>query len=110
MYSDNAELFPDEHTYLDQLQNMLEKQIGLARLGNVSEIETLSKQTSSLVEKIAKSGILESPEFKSQRELLRKLYQDLYLALTAQQAENTKELNRVRRGKKTIATYGSNIK
>jgi hypothetical protein len=40
---------------------------------------------------------------------LRKLYQDLYLALTAQQTENVKELSRVRKGKKTIATYGSNI-
>jgi hypothetical protein len=106
----NIEIIPDEQIHLlDELQNLLEQQIGFARQGNVNEIEALSKQASSLVGKIAQSGILESPEFKSQRELLRKLYQDLYLALTAQQAENAKELSRVRRGKKTIATYGGNI-
>jgi ribosomal protein S20 len=109
MSIDSAEMIPDEKICLDELRNMLKSQIALARQGNVNEIEALSKQASSLVEKIAKSGILESPECKSQRESLRKLYQELYLALTAQQAENTKELNRVRRGKKTIATYGGNI-
>ena len=102
-------MIPDEQTCLDELRNMLKKQITLARQGNVNEIEALSKQASSLVGKIAMLGILESPECKSQRESLQKLYQELYLALTAQQAENTKELNRVRRGKKTIATYGGNI-
>ena len=76
---------------------------------NLNEIEALSKQSSSLVGKIARSGILESPEFKSQRELLRTLYQDLFLSLTAQQAENAKELSRVRKGKKTIAAYSDNI-
>ena len=109
MSKDGSEIIPDEQIYLDELRNMLEKQIGLARQGNVKEIEALSKQTSSIVGKIAKSGILELPEFNSQRKLLRKLYQDLYLALTAQQAENNKELSRVRKGKKTITKYGGNI-
>jgi hypothetical protein len=109
MNTDGSETIPDKQIYLNELQNMLEKQIELARQGNVNEIEALSKQASYLVEKIAKMGILESPEFKNQHKLFRKLYQDLYLALTAQQAENTKELTRIRRGKKTIATYGKNI-
>jgi hypothetical protein len=109
MSTNSVEIIPDEQIHLDKLQKLLAKQIGLARQGNVNEIEALSKQSNSLVGKIARSGILESPEFKMQREQLRKLYQDLYLALTAQQAENAKELSRVRRGKKTIATYGGNI-
>ena len=109
MSTNSVEIIQDEQIYLKKLQNLLVKQIGLARQGNVNEIEALSKQSSSLVGKIARSGILESPGFTNQRELLRKLYQDLYLALTAQQAENAKELSRVRMGKKTIAIYGSNI-
>jgi hypothetical protein len=40
---------------------------------------------------------------------LRKSYQDLCLTLTTQQAETAKELSRVRKGKKTVAAYGSNI-
>ena len=109
MSTDNVKVIPDEHIHLDELRHLLEKQIGFARQGNVNAIEALSKQSNSLVGKIAQSGILELPESKMQRELLRKLYQDLYLALTAQQAENTKELSRIRKGKKTIATYGGNI-
>ena len=100
----------DKQIYLlDELQSLLEKQIKLAQQGNISGVEVLSKQASSLVRKIAQSGVLESSEFKSQREQLRKLYQDLCLALTAQQAETAEELSRVRKGKKTIATYRGNI-
>lgn len=109
MSTDNVKVIPDEQIRLDELRHLLEKQIGFARQGNVNAIEALSKQSNSLVGKIARSGILGSPEFKMQREQLRKLYQDLYLALTAQQAENAKELSRVRKGKKTIATYGGNM-
>ena len=109
MSINSVKIISDEQMHLEELLNLLEKQIGFARQGNVNEIEALSKKSSSLVEKIARSGILESPEFKMQRELLRKLYQDLYLALTAQQADNTKELSRVRWGKKTIAAYSDNI-
>ena len=105
MSTDNVKVIPDEQIHLDELRHLLEKQIGFARQGNVNAIEALSKQSNSLVGKIARSGILELPESKIQRELLRKLYQDLYLALTAQQAENTKELSRIRKGKKIIKTY-----
>ena len=107
MNTNSVEIIPDEHIHLlNKLQNLLEQQIRFARQGNVNEIEALSTQANSLVGKIARSGILESSEFKNQREQLRKLYQDLYLALTAQQAENTKELSQVRKGKKTIVAYG----
>lgn len=110
MSTNSVEAIPDEQIHLlDELQHLLEQQIGFARQGNVNEIEALSKQSSSLVGKIARSGILESPAFQSQRALLRKLYQDLYLALTAQQAENAKELSQVRRGKKVIKTYHKNF-
>ena len=110
MSTNSVEIIPDEQIHLlDELQNLLEQQIGFARQGNVNEIEALSKQANSLVGKIARSGILESPEFKNQREQLRKLYQDLCLTLTTQQAENVKEQSQVRKGKKTISTYGNNI-
>ena len=110
MSTDSDEIIPDEQIHLlDELRNLLEKQIELARQGNINEIEVLSKQTSSLVGKIARPGVFESSEFISQREQLRKLYQDLCLGLTAQQAETAEKLSRVRKGKKTIETYRSNI-
>lgn len=110
MSTDSVEIIPNgQIDLLDELQSLLEKQIELARQGNINEIELLSKQASSLVGKISRMGIFESSEFKSQHEQLRKLYQDLCLALTAQQAQTAEELSRVRKGKKTIEIYRSNI-
>jgi len=110
MGTDSVEIIPDGQIHLlGELQSLLEKQIELARQGNINEIEVLSRQADSLVGKISRSGILESNEFKSQLERLRKLYQDLRLALTAQQDGTAKELSRVRKGKKTVATYRGNL-
>ena len=96
---------------LDELQNLLEKQIGLAQQGNSDNkhFEPLSKQAGLLVEKITKQGILELPEFKNRREHLQKLYQHLCLVVTAQKAETDEEISRIRKGKKTIKAYRSNI-
>ena len=96
---------------LTHLQNLLERQIELARQGSSDsiEIETLSKQADSLVEKITQTGILELPEFKNQRKQLRKLYNTLSLAITAQKAETTVKLSHLRKTKKTLETYRSNI-
>ncbi len=110
MSVDAVEIIPDEQIHLlNELQSLLEKQIEMARKGNINKIEVLSNQAGSLVGKIARSGIFESAEFISRREQLRKLYQNLCLALTAQQAETAGKLNHVRRGKKTIDVYRNNI-
>jgi len=94
---------------LDKLQSLLEKQIELARQGNISKVEILSKQAGSVVGKIAQTGVLELPEFKNRQGQLQKLYEDLCLAITAQKAGTTEELSRVRKGKKTVEVYRSNI-
>lgn len=94
---------------LDDLQILLERQIELARQGNVGDVEALSRQADSLVEKIARTGILERAEFKNRRERLQKLCNSLCLAITAQQADTAERLRRVRKGKKTIQIYRSNI-
>ncbi len=100
----------DKQTHLlDDLQSLLEKQIELAQQGNISGVEVLSKQANSLVRKIAQTRILELREFKNRREQLQKLYDSLLLAITAQRAEAAGELNRVRKGRKTIETYRNNI-
>ncbi len=110
MSTDSVEIIPDGQIHLlDELQSLLEKQVGFARRGNINEIEILNRQASSLVSKIARSGVLESSEFNKRCKQLRKLYQDVCLALTVQQAETAEELSRVRKGKKTIETYRSNI-
>jgi len=110
MSTDRAEHIADKQVHLlNDLQILLEKQIGLARQGDISSVEVLSKQASSLVGKIAQTGVLELAEFKNRREQLQKLYDSLCLALAAQKTETAEKLSRVRKGKKTIETYRSNI-
>jgi hypothetical protein len=58
---------------------------------------------------IAQTGILELREFKNRREQLQKLYDSLLLAITAQRADISEKLSHVRKGKKTIGIYRSNI-
>lgn len=96
---------------LDELQSLLEKQIDLLHRGNSpgGQFEALSKQADSLVEKIAQTGILKRAEFKNQRECLKKLYEDLCLAVTAQKSQTAEQLSQLRRAKKTIRAYRSNI-
>jgi len=110
MSADSVEIIPDGQIHLlNELQSLLEKQIELARKGKINEIEVLSKQAGSLVGEIARSVVFESAEFRSRREQLRKLYQNLCLALAAQQAETAEKLSQVRRGKKTIEVYRNNV-
>jgi len=94
---------------LDKLSSMLEKQIELARLGNISQVEVLSKQASSLVEKITRSGTLEWAEVKDRRKRLQKLYEDLRLALVGHKASVCRELNMTRKSRKTMKAYRENV-
>lgn len=113
MSSNNSEEIGDNRKLLlDELQTLLEKQVEMARQGNIRDVEVLSRQAGSLSEKIAQTGILDpaDPAFNGgRREQLRKLYEDLCLAITDQKAGVCEELSRVRKGKKTIQTYRNHI-
>jgi ribosomal protein S20 len=99
----------EQECALDELQALLKKQIEAAQAGNLTSVELLSRQADSLVSKIARSGVLERSEVKSRREQLQKLYGNLCLALTGQKKDVSEKLIRIRRGKKTIQVYHSNI-
>ena len=113
MTTKNTEVIGGKQIHLlDELQTLLEKQIELARQGNIREVEVLSEQAGSLVEKIAQKGVLNpaDPVFNGERqEQLQKLYEELCLAVTAQKADVSEKLSQVRKGKKTIQTYRSHI-
>ncbi len=96
---------------LDELQSLLEQQLELAHQGNSAgkRIEVLGKQADCLVEKITQAGILERPEFESQKRKLKKSYEELHLAITAQKADTSQKLYYVRRGRNIVETYRSNI-
>ncbi len=71
---------------LDELQGLLEQQLEQAHQDNSAgeQIEVLGKQANCLVKEITQAGILERPEFESQKGKLKKSYEDLHLAITAQ--------------------------
>ena len=94
---------------LDDLKEMLEKQVKLAQQGNISDVEILSSRAGCLVQEIIQTGVLKRPEFKNRLEQLRKLYEELSLAITAQKADVFEKLSQVRKGKKTIKTYHKSI-
>ena len=96
---------------LDELLSLLERQLELARQGNSTgeQIEVLCRQADCLVKEITQTGILELPEFKDQKMRIKKSYEDLHLALTAQKVDTAEKLSHVRRGRKIVETYRSNI-
>ena len=109
MSTDNIQTIVDEPLHLlDDLQSLLEEQTKLTRQGKIGDVELLGEQISSVVERIAETGILELPKFKNRRAQLHRLYADLRLAITAQQADITQRLRHVRKGKRTIRTYRGN--
>jgi len=95
---------------LDELQSLLEMQLKLAHQGNSAgeQIEVLCRQADCLVKEITQAGILDQPEFENQKKKLKKLYEDLHLALTAQKADTAEKLSQVRRGRKIVETYRGN--
>lgn len=106
----DIELDPAEQLHLlDELQNLLERQIKLTHQGNIRDVESLVKQADCLIAKIMQTGVLEKPENRDRREKLRRLYTGLHLAITAQKAETSDKLSQVRKGRKTIDTYRRNI-
>jgi hypothetical protein len=100
-----------QENILKGLQNLLEEQIKLTRGGNYDSVrlDQLNKQADVLVRRIAQTKLLQQDGFKGQKEKLRKTYDDLYLAIKAEQKQIAENLNKIRKGKKTISVYQKNI-
>jgi len=110
MSINKAGVVSEEQAYLcDELQNLLEKQIEMVQHGDIDGIEALSKQTNSLVGKCVQSGILERADFENQRGKLKKLYEQLSLAISVQKAETSEKLSNIRKGKRALHAYREGI-
>jgi len=106
---DNKHISRASENLINDLQALLEKQIEMAHKGNVTGVESLSKQANSLIEKCTQSNILKHPDLKNQHEKLKKLYEQLSLAIAAQKAETAEQLSRIRKGRKTLSVYSGGI-
>lgn len=94
---------------LGELQGLVDEQNELARQGKLSEVESLCERTSGVVEEVSRCGILELEGFSRERKRLARSYESLRLTLSNQRDEVGRELNRIRKGKKTIGVYRDSI-
>jgi len=95
---------------LKELQRLLHEQNNLARQGKLSQVEALCERTGGLIEEISRAGILKLDEFARQRKQLADTYENLRLTLSDQRDQTARELNRIRKGRKTIGVYRDSIR
>lgn len=94
---------------LSELQGLLDEQNELARQGKLSEVESICERTNGIVQEISRCGILKSGNFPKHRERLLRSYESLRLTLSNQRDEVGREIERIRKGKKTIRVYRDSI-
>ena len=94
---------------LEELRKSLEKQAELARLGRLGEVERLGLQTRDIVKEIGSAGLFGFAEYQEQRRVLGRLYRNLKLTLSDQMDEIRGELDRLRKGRKTVGVYRRSI-
>lgn len=95
---------------LNRLTRLLEEQINVIQCSDVSgrKIEALVEQIQSIVNEIACKRLLDLEQFKDKREHIKRLYDNLNLAVIARRNETEKNLNHIRKGRKTIGAYRNN--
>ena len=95
---------------LDNLQNLLEKQIKMVRSNNLREVEALAEQAESVVEKITAAKTSAPDELNRRREHLIKLYKKLELMLAARKDCFRRQLQQIAEGRKTLKAYRTGAK
>jgi len=95
---------------LGELQGLVDEQSELARQGKLSEVESLCERTKEILDELSRSGALKSDGLIPERERLEKSYESLRLTLSNQRDEVGRELDRIRKGRKTIGVYRDSIR
>jgi len=106
MSTDGVEIVPDEHQgLLDKLEDLLNRQIAQARKGDFLASEILGEQSGRTVDKLGRTNVPESIEFKEQFERLAKLYRQAILMVAAEKDRLERQLHQVGQGRKTLRAY-----
>lgn len=99
----------DELRLLEELANILERQVELARHGDFAGLERLAGQCEPLVARLTAACLPGNPAYKAERERLAKLYRDIEMAVSMQKDATGEQLKSMRKHKKTLAVYRGNI-
>lgn len=96
---------------LNSLTRLLEEQINVIHHSDITGklVEILAEKTQSLVDEIARKHLLDFKRYAEQREHIQRLYNNLNLAVIARRDETEKQINKISKGKKTIAAYQRNV-
>ncbi len=81
------------------------RQIQLAQCGKIAELERLTPQVDAVIARIVTAPTGRPLVSRTQRERLKEQYDDLVLALRAQQAEVQTKLKQTREVKRVVSAY-----
>jgi hypothetical protein len=99
----------DEIQLLEELANVLERQIEFTRQDDLEELEKLIGQSEQLAVKITAAGLLDQPKYDWWRKHLTGLYKNMELVLSTQKRAVAQHLNVIDKGKKTLAVYRDSV-
>jgi len=103
-------MIPDDSPQLlNELGNLLNRQVELARRGGLGQLERLVGRCEPLVVKIKAAGLFEKPGYEQQSRRLVKLYHELQLMLSTQKNAVAEQLKSIRKGKRTLSAYRGNV-
>lgn len=91
---------------LDNLQNLLENQIQMARKSKFRRVEELAMQADSIVAKIVETKAFDRSDSDLAYNNISRLYKKLELILTTGKDSLKKQLRQVKEGRKTLQVYG----
>ncbi|MCF7955813.1 MAG: hypothetical protein K9M75_08435 [Phycisphaerae bacterium] len=91
------------------LEDILEKQLKLMRSSRDKAVFDLAGQTTDFVNIIGKKEILKGDKFVAQRRNIQRLFSELTLATAERKLSVSSELKVIRKGKKSVGAYKSEI-
>jgi len=91
------------------LWDALDDATNFQRNYSIGEVEVLCEKTSEFIDELKAAGFFESQEYKQHIDEFKRLYGQLRLVLNAERAQVGKELGKVRKSKKAVGAYRSNI-
>lgn len=94
---------------LEDLVDLLLRQINLARQGRLEQVEVLAVKGGEIVQQINDSGASQLQQTGQLRKKVSELYRELFLILSDRQSRTAEEIEEVRRGRRMIRAYRRGI-
>ena len=88
-----------------RLCGLLAEQIAFARQGNLGQVERLGAQVNGIIAAMGSSSAAMPSMLEPQRNRLQQLYDELVLALKAEQAEVQMRLKQLRQVRRVVGVY-----